>query len=137
MSTLDKSSPNKMGVAVILNKRTTKWREASMETIIRGRAMIVDIPWSQETTVTCLAVYAPNQPNRNKEFWEQIEDCWRKEKWEKPTCMVGDFNIVKDSRLPPYQDQTRAANALFNLKTHLNLVDGWRKENPANIDFTF
>lgn len=139
ISTLDNSSPNKMGVALILNKRTTRWKEASVEIIIIGRAMIVDIPWSQETTVTCLVVYAPNPHRKNKEFWERIEELWKKEKWGKPTCMLGDFNIVEDSadRLPPHQDPLGTVNSLSSLKTYLNLIDGWRRENPTEINFTF
>lgn len=36
ISTLDKSTPNRMGVAVVLNKRTTRWKEASFEIVIQG-----------------------------------------------------------------------------------------------------
>lgn len=62
MSILDNSSPNKMGVAIVLNKRTTRWKKASTDTIIKGRAMVVDIPWNQETTIACLEIYTSNQP---------------------------------------------------------------------------
>lgn len=43
MVTLDELTPNKMGVAVILNKRTIKWKQASTGMIIHGRAIVVNV----------------------------------------------------------------------------------------------
>lgn len=128
-----------MGVAIILNKRTTKWQQANAETVVRGRAMLVSIPWSQEMRVTCLAVYALNQPRQNKEFWKELERRWKAKRWEKPTCVLGDFNVIKDSAdwLPPHNDPPNTVRALTSLKTHLEVIDGWRRETPEKIDHTF
>lgn len=41
ITTLDKSTPNKMGVAIVLNKKTTKWKQLSAQIAIQGRAIIV------------------------------------------------------------------------------------------------
>lgn len=54
-------------------------------------------------------------------------------------CMLGDFNIVEDSadRLPPHHDPQGAVSSLASLKSYLNQIDGWRRENPTDINFTF
>lgn len=139
ISTLDKSTPNKMGVAIILNKGTTRWKEISSEVVIRGRALLVDVPWSQDVTITCLAIYALNQTQKNKEFWEQLSEHWKREKWEKPTCILGDCNVIEDSidRMPAHNDPTTPVNALTDLKGQLSVIDGWRRENPMDINFTY
>lgn len=90
-------------------------------------------------TVTCLVVYVPNKLLQNKDFWEQLESLWKTKRWEKPTCMLGDFNVVEDSadRLPPRSNSLNTVSSLVSLKTHLGVIDGWRRENPTEINFTF
>lgn len=78
-------------------KNTTKWRDATPRVVVKGRAPHLDMPWSPELTLSILAVYASNKPRKNQEFWEKIKDKWKKGKWEKPTCMLGDLNVVEDS----------------------------------------
>lgn len=132
-------TPNKMGVAVILNKRTTRWNEATADTIVKGRALVVNVPWSQGTKVLCVAVYAPNQPDQNEDFWESIDTYFKSTRRKKPMCMLGDMNIVEDSadRLPPQTDPQAPVNALIKLKTCLNMADGWRREHPEEMNFSY
>lgn len=57
----------------------------------------------------------------------------------KPSIVLGDMNIVKEAldRLPSHNNDTQAVNALTSLKLDLELADGWRRENPTILDFTF
>ena len=52
--------------------------------------------------------------------------------------MLGDFNLVEDSldRLPCHSDNPSAVAALGNLKSNLNLVDGWRRTYPDQREYT-
>lgn len=101
--------------------------------------LIVDIPWSQETKISCLAIYAPNQPDQNKDFWEDIGNHMKKEKQKNLTCMLGDFNLVEDSadRLPPHSNPLNPVDSLIHLKTSQHLTDGCRREHPREIDFFY
>lgn len=53
--------------------------------------------------------------------------------------MLGDFNVVEDAldRIPPKADPPGASTALHNLRTHLQLKDGWQSENPDTLAYTF
>ncbi|KAG6824749.1 hypothetical protein H0H92_005933, partial [Tricholoma furcatifolium] len=139
LSTINKEQPNAMGVAIILNKETTKWSEAETVTIWPGQALLVTFPWGNENTFSCLAVYALNAPYHNTIFWNDIRTSWDLLRLEKPICMVGDFNVVEDTidRLPSHHDANTQTEALDRLKTRLGVADGWRRKNPQTIDFSF
>lgn len=139
ISTLDETTSNRMGVVVIMNKRSTRWKEATWEVITKGRALLVKVPWLQETSFSCMAVYAPNQSDQNKTFWKNVENNLQSRRHKKPTYMLGDFNIVEDSvdRLPPHADPSAPVNALIGLKMYLSMADGWRREHPEEVNFSF
>lgn len=139
-SSIDTNNSNAKGVALILNKRTTLWKEASTREIIPGRAIEVSVPWYNGTLFTCVSVYAPNDSKENEDFWGTLENNWRERRNRpKPNVIMGDMNIVEDAldRIPAHSDPIHATNALKELKAYLNLADGWRREHPTRTDFSF
>ncbi|KAF5381277.1 hypothetical protein D9615_008352 [Tricholomella constricta] len=139
ISSHDEDSPNAKGVAFVLNKRTTKWKEITTTRLIPGRAIQIELPWREGATTRLLAVYGPNPPGENATFWSDLENKYRTEGLSKPDIMMGDFNVVEDSldRSPPHQDRRQPTEALASLKQYLNLLDGWRQENPTRTEYTF
>lgn len=140
VSSIDTAQPNAKGVAFVLNKRTTRWEEARTTAIIDGRALILEIPWTEHEKLQCVNVYAPNETQQNELFWIQLKQYWSGQRArQKPQIVLGDMNIVEDAldRMPAHYDPYQAVSALIELKTHLGLSDGWRKQNPNTIDFSF
>ncbi|KAF8868989.1 Endonuclease/exonuclease/phosphatase, partial [Infundibulicybe gibba] len=135
----DPNNVNMKGVAVILNKHSTKWREATSRVIIQGRALLVTVPRNCNTLIRILAIYAPNAPRENANFWEEVSEVWANEQLEKPDLMLGDFNMVEESldRLPPHPDHNNQTETLHDLKSSFDLVDGWRRENPHTLGYTY
>ncbi|KAF5378764.1 hypothetical protein D9615_006956 [Tricholomella constricta] len=132
-------SPNAKGVAIILNKRTTKWREASTRDIVPGRALQIELPWREGAITKILAVYGPNTPSENAVFWATINNSYQTRNRTKPDILLGDLNMVEDSldRFPPHEDHRPQTEALLDLKNCLRLLDGWRQTHPTTIDHTF
>ncbi|KAF5375513.1 hypothetical protein D9615_009166 [Tricholomella constricta] len=131
--------PNSDGIAFVLNKRTTRWKEAKMTELIPGRAAYLHMPWHGENETKILGVYAPNSPNENANFWSTLETEWHNGLYTKPDIILGDTNFVEDSldRMPGRNPPPAPAEALGKLKTHFGLVDGWRQTNPSTRKFTF
>ncbi|KAF8877120.1 Endonuclease/exonuclease/phosphatase [Infundibulicybe gibba] len=128
----DAHHPNAKGIAIILNKSTTKWKEMKSETIIPGRAILATLPWHGENKLKILAIYAPNTPTENANFWEEIKNKWNIHNYNKPDIILGDFNMTPRTWRPP-----RPVEALREIKNKFNLVDGWRTENPTKLEYTF
>ncbi|KAG6824845.1 hypothetical protein H0H92_005639 [Tricholoma furcatifolium] len=139
INTTDDTNTRAIGTAVILNKETMRWKDAKYDVIVPGRALRMQVPWTENEDFTCLVIYAPNDTGQNTDFWNEIHETWARRRWKKPTCMLGDLNMVEDSldRLPPRRDSPEQAQALQDLKIYLQLADGWRRENPQKIDFSF
>ncbi|KAF8897703.1 Endonuclease/exonuclease/phosphatase, partial [Infundibulicybe gibba] len=135
----DPQNMNAKGVAIVLNKQSTRWREATSKVIVQGRALLVTVPQRENNHIRILAIYAPNNPRDNALFWEEINERWTSEGMEKPDLMLGDFNMVEESldRLPPHPDHMNQMEALHNLKSVFNMIDGWRRENPHTLGYTY
>ncbi|KAF9234529.1 Endonuclease/exonuclease/phosphatase [Melanogaster broomeanus] len=129
--------PNARGVAIVINKQLTNWKGVQTFELIPGRAVLAKLPWHKDACLNVLNIYAPNDSSTNAEFWELL--LMKMEMNPKPDILLGDFNLVEDAldRLPPHADARRATEALAKLKMALNLVDGWRMENPDSTAFTF
>ena len=56
-----------------------------------------------------------------------------------PDILLGDFNLIESpiDRLPMHGDDKGATDALRSLLATGHMSDGWRKENPAERDYTF
>jgi exonuclease III len=137
ISSIDPNNPNARGVAIVLNKRLTSNIGVVKKEIIPGRALQIIMPWRKELKLSVLAIYAPNDGSNNESFWAEIRE--KIDSQNKPDVMLGDFNLVEDAldRLPAHRDHQGASEELAKLKSHLNLTDGWRHENPDGKNYTY
>jgi len=106
INSCDPTQPNAKGVAFVLNNRKTAWDEASTNEIIPGRAISLIIPWQRTSRLNVLAIYAPNAPTENVDFWETLERKWLEDNLPVPDILLGDFNLVEEmvDRLPAHSD---------------------------------
>ncbi|PPR03685.1 hypothetical protein CVT24_007692, partial [Panaeolus cyanescens] len=136
----DEEKPNAMGVAIVLNRHRTRWRETRMIELKPGRAIIMSLPWKQNETLNILVIYAPNNDEKQAKFWEEIHTKYQENPdLPKPDIMMGDFNLVEDAidRYPPHRDYEPAVNNFQTFKLDHNLQDAWRREHPDRIEFTY
>ncbi|KAF5320844.1 hypothetical protein D9619_000263 [Psilocybe cf. subviscida] len=129
----DPERPNQAGVAIVLNKYLTKWREAEAESLIPGRAMRLTLPWLDNETLHVLAVYAPNRIAHNAKFWQDLRTIWTDRNLPKPDILLGDFNLTEAAidREPAHFTHNSAHQELADLKTTLGVVDAWRLDFPS------
>ncbi|KAG2745066.1 DNase I-like protein [Suillus brevipes Sb2] len=134
---IDPARTNAKGVALVVNKRLLGIADIKNHELIPGRAILTIIPWHKDKALKVLTVYAPNDGQANHHFWELIRTKIRN--LPKPDVMLGDFNVVEDplDRLPPKSDHINASNSLHQLRSHLQLQDGWRHENQDTLSYTF
>lgn len=139
LNSRDPEHPNAKGVAFILNKQLTSWKEANCQVIIPGRALLLTVPWHGASNLTILAVYAPNLPYENEAFWNDITIEFCENNLPPPDIVLGDFNLVEESidRLPAHTDNERATSSLADFKSFFHLLDGWRQHNPTDLAYTY
>ena len=135
----DPTTRNARGVAIVVNKQMINTRDIKTKTIIPGRAILATIPWHETQWINILAVYAPNTPRENREFWTNIKSATEESQSLRPDVMLGDFNVTEDAldRLPSKQDDENTTSALRELRLRHNLVDGWRRANPNTKGYTW
>ena len=139
----DPESPTrKGGVAIVLNKRFVPSQGAGTvrtEEIVGGRALLLTLELNERRKLKVLAIYAPNDPRENRDFWNELKEFFEENPNKKPDLMAGDFNMVEDSldRLPSHSDQGGTTEALDDLKQLLGVEDGWRNTYPQTIAFTY
>ncbi|KAI0654343.1 Endonuclease/exonuclease/phosphatase, partial [Cubamyces menziesii] len=123
------------GVAFVINKRIIKKPPLAARTLIPGRAMIIDIAWSDSRNLRILNVYAPNASRENATLWKTMEEM----DLGRIDIMLGDFNVVEDplDRLPARADPADATEALQSLTRKLRLADGWRRTHDGQLAFTY
>ena len=96
-------------MAIVLNKCFVPTQGASTiktDNIVGGRALLLTIKLNEHRNIKILAIYAPNDPSNNRDFWKELQNFFEQNPNKKPDLMVGDFNIVEDSldRLPAHSD---------------------------------
>ncbi|KAH6867827.1 Endonuclease/exonuclease/phosphatase [Coprinopsis sp. MPI-PUGE-AT-0042] len=133
---------NARGVAIVVDHNLTKGGPITTRKIIPGRAIMTTIPWKNgREKLTFLAVYAPNERDQNALFWSRLSGYFDQEEEiaPRPDFMMGDFNLTEDDidRLPPRPDNEDAMEAIQVLKQKLEMVDGWRMENPERIMYSW
>ncbi|KZV98463.1 DNase I-like protein [Exidia glandulosa HHB12029] len=137
----DPESPtNRGGVGVVLNKRLVQTQGARMWVLVPGKAIVVSFNWHREQKLSVLAVYAPNDPSENKEFWTTIRDALRQNAdIPRPHVLKGDFNMVESmqDRFPASLNNADMSAEFQELLTYLELVDGWRETNPRKFSSTW
>ena len=119
---------------MIINKQKLPSDNASATCIIPGRALLVRIPWQENNSLSVLAIYAPNSPLENKNFWAALDAKWKDENNHLPNVdiLLGDFNMVEAAtdRLPNRADNGDTVESLWNLKLTLRVSDAWRQTHP-------
>ena len=100
-----------------------------------GRWIIVDLT-EGSTTVTIVAVYAPNQDL--PEFFKSIEKilCTRQEH----KIIIGDFNLTLDvemDRQNTYHNNNKAKEEIENIMDQYCLSDIWRVRNPEKKEYSW
>lgn len=135
----DPEEPNARGVALVLNHEKINPETVSQHIIVPGRALLSCIPWSNSQNINILTIYAPNQTNKNRDFWETLKNKWENSNLPIPDIMLGDFNLVEDAldRLPSHPDNEGAVETLREFKTSMRLNDGWRATYPTTKSYTF
>jgi len=135
----DPETRNARGIAIVLNKKLVKTQGATMTTVVPGRAIIVTLPWHEDSRINILAIYSPNAPRDIREFWKVITSKITTNPYLKPDILLGDFNLVEDAldRIPSRPDDAQAAELLRDFKTKLNLIDSWRKANPDEKGYSW
>ncbi|OSC98480.1 DNase I-like protein [Trametes coccinea BRFM310] len=123
------------GVAIVLNKRLTKEMNYEWREVVPERAMLMRLTWSARRTLSILNVYAPNAPREGEAFWRALKEA----DMGTVDIAMGDWNITYDrlDRLPSGHDDLESGRALTSMLSDMNLVDGWRKENPDSRMFTY
>ncbi|KAJ7266032.1 Endonuclease/exonuclease/phosphatase, partial [Mycena rebaudengoi] len=138
--TQDPNSANKRGVAFVLNKDLIKTDNIRQTVIVPGRAILLEMDWHGEDPLCMLGVYAPNAPGKNARFWRKIHHFFvTNPDAARPDIMGGDTNIVEDplDRLPARKDADAPVTALDDLKSYLQLCDGWRETYPTTRAYTY
>ena len=135
----DEESPTAArGVAIVLNKKLIRCELTTCATIIPGRAMEIVIPWGSEDNLHILAVYAPNRPAENRDFWTSIHQKYE-DRRHSPDLLLGDMNFVESAldRVPMHSDQSDTVTAARTFFRRHNLIDGWRLTHGEDKDFSF
>jgi exonuclease III len=126
-SSIDPNQPNAQGVAIALNGRITNMRNVKVTDMIPGRAILMELPWHKNEILTILNIYAPNESNKNKDFWKNLNEKWsnRNSTLPFPDIMTGDFNMTEDqiNGSNGANDPTETTNAIAKLKQSLNHCD--------------
>ena len=132
----DPLNPRSKGIVIVMNKNNIKSPPSNIHIISPGRTINFDINWPENKKLNISAIYAPNAPNNNTELWNKILTSIENGTTMKPDIIIGDFNMVEDAtdRLPPHPDPPLITEALTNLKTKLNLTDGWHCSNPPQTE---
>jgi exonuclease III len=135
----DEDAPNTKGVSIVVNKDILDTEGITTTEIVAGRALVAHIPWHNHERLTILAVYAPNRPDANRDFWNTLLEKWDEIRLPRPDLMLGDFNFVEAfvDRLPAHDDRADIVQAFGRLKTRLKLADGWRTLNPGARNYTY
>ena len=127
------------GVAFVLNKEKINIKKATLKELIPGRATFLSLEWQQEEPLHLLNIYAPNDLRAHPEFWNELEEKWRRLNLPSPTFMLGDFNLTEDplDRAPTRSDLEPAVSALRDCRQALNVQDTWRQTHPTDRCFSY
>ncbi|KAG2752631.1 DNase I-like protein, partial [Suillus brevipes Sb2] len=143
LTVLNSSDPERpgssAGIAFVLNKEVIDTSNAQIKVLVPGRAAVLSVKWHNNKTITILNIYAPNNANEHKTFWESIKENWANTNINTLDFMMGDFNLTEDpiDRAPARRDNEDAIEALRDLRYTLKMQDPWRITYPNRRCFTF
>ncbi|TEB24503.1 DNase I-like protein, partial [Coprinellus micaceus] len=140
----DPQNPSgKGGVALVINKHNTNWKEVEEDEIYPGRAILATIKWKEDTSLGILAVYAPSgNDTENAAFWKELQQrlARLRRRGKRVDVLLGNFNMVEwgmNDRTPPRNEAQTVLNAFEEMKRSNDLHDGWREVNPNGRTTTF
>lgn len=140
-NSIDLDHLNANGVAFVVNKRLTNWRDVRTVEIVPGRAILLQILWHADHVIHILNVYVPNNRRENGKFWEGLNDKWciSPSRLPFPDVILGDFNMVEEAinRLPSHRDNEQTVERLGQLISDFRLIDGWRDSYPRRKGYMF
>ncbi|KAJ3806314.1 hypothetical protein F5876DRAFT_80822 [Lentinula aff. lateritia] len=134
-------TPNAAGVAIVLNRNKTNIEGIQTHEIVPGHAMLLKYYWHNKEKLSVLAIYAPNADmTLNANFWLKIQNFFNcHPQIRKPDIMVGDCNMVEEplDRLPARSNATLAVDALDELKSTIQVLNGWRNTYPTSMKYMY
>ncbi|KAJ3858133.1 Endonuclease/exonuclease/phosphatase, partial [Lentinula novae-zelandiae] len=127
------------GIAFLLNKNLTRNKAITHDVIIPGRASRIIIQLSPTERLNVVNIYAPNIEKEKISFYKTLLRKLSAMEDMEDMIMMGDFNMINGStdRLPQRKDDERVVNPVNAIINKFNIVDGWRKYNEDNLEFTF
>ena len=139
LSSTDPDHPNSKGIAIVLNKQLTRWKDTTQTVLIPGRALLASIPWEGDYPLNVLAIYAPNNPSDSASFFNNLTSAWTQHHLPPVDILLGDFNMVEDSidRLPAHGDSNTTTEALRDFRSLHQLSDGWWQSHPDTLAYSF
>ncbi|KAK0472808.1 hypothetical protein IW261DRAFT_1343312, partial [Armillaria novae-zelandiae] len=88
----------KGGVAIVVNKQLTNWKNIQTKEVIPGRALLLRTKWHDDKVITILGIYAPNVSSNDSresaEFFTALHDFFTVHPEWRPDYMGGDLNFV-------------------------------------------
>ena len=122
------------GIAVFMSKQMYK-KVGNIYKCNMGRVIIFDLK-EDETLITIVAIYAPNEDNPT--FFQGIGKILKERSEHK--IIVGDYNLVLDVQLDrenTYCNNNRAKEEVENLMDEYYLKDIWRIHNDDKKEFSW
>ncbi|KAJ8489849.1 hypothetical protein ONZ51_g2681 [Trametes cubensis] len=123
------------GVAFVINRRIFKEPQYTTSTLVDGRALKLNITWSNERKLRLVNIYTPNDAKSSTEFWEELHN----QRVGKVDILLGDFNLVEDpiDRYPAKDDRPEPVEALKRLTNKWKIKDGWRGTHENEVAYTY
>ncbi|KAF8827360.1 hypothetical protein HHX47_DHR5000756 [Lentinula edodes] len=135
----DPEGKAKSGIAFLLNKNITRNKAVTHDVIIPGRASRIIIQLGPDERLNVVNIYAPNIEKEKIAFYKKLKSKLSEMNDMEDMIMMGDFNMVNESidRLPQRKDEERVMSPINAITSKYHLVDGWRKYNDKDLDYTF
>lgn len=128
-------SPHSRGVCVLF-KKNLSFKIISSHSSNDGRKLLINFEICGEL-VTLANLYAPNNPDRQKDFFKRSQK-WIKQYAESDHLIVtGDLNTNDNSLDRSSKNSSVSAKFYTDFKKYLNIHDVWRTFNPNRIEFTW
>jgi exonuclease III len=137
-SEIEHAPKSSAGVSFIINHELINPVDTEIMELIKGRALAMKLKWKENTT-TLINVYAPNNKNKNQDFWKEVENQRVNLGLPKPDFLLRDFNLMEEpiDRSPPKHDNLNAVSALRDLRRSLNVTDQWRHLYNKVREYTY
>ena len=122
------------GVSVVINKSIIDMKKIDCKQVIEGQAMLVEVPWNGDDTLHIINIYTPMDNAEKAKFWEELLRKVEELEDLRPDIVMGDFNLVENPKVDRLHnrggaDPVTARNAMSELMTELNLMDGVAHED--------